>query len=54
MLGLGALEWTFMGLLTMMVVLTGLFGLFVVARLVEPRGVKALLRRIVLGRQTAP
>jgi uncharacterized membrane protein YuzA (DUF378 family) len=46
MLGLGALEWTFMGLLAAMVGLAGVFGLFVVARLVEPRGVKALLRKL--------
>jgi len=36
----------FLGLLAVMVVAAGLFSLVVVARLVEPRGVKALLRRL--------
>jgi len=35
----------FLVLLGVMVVAAGLFSLVVVARLVEPRGVKALLRR---------
>ncbi|MGZ4103930.1 MAG: hypothetical protein ACXVQY_12655 [Actinomycetota bacterium] len=39
-------EWTFMGVLALMVVAAGLFAVVVAARLVEPRGVKALLRRI--------
>lgn len=39
-------EWTFMGVLILMVAAAGLFSVVVVARLVEPRGVKALLRRI--------
>jgi len=39
-------EWTFMALLVAMVGLAGLFSLVVVARVVEPRGVKALLRRL--------
>jgi len=46
MLALGALEWTFMGVLTAATLIAGLFGIFVVARLVEPRGVKVLLRKI--------
>ena len=41
-----ALEWSFVGLLAIMTVVVGLFGLVVVARLVEPRGVRALVRRI--------
>jgi hypothetical protein len=41
-----ALEWTFVSLLALMVVAVGLFGLVVVARLVEPRGVRVLLRRL--------
>jgi len=40
------LEWTFIGILALMVVVSGLFGLFVIARLVEPRGMRTLLRRI--------
>ena len=36
----------FLVLLGVMVVAAGLFSLVVVARLVEPRGVKALLRRL--------
>lgn len=40
------LEWTFIGVLALMTVAVGLFGLVVVARIVEPRGVRALLRRL--------
>lgn len=40
------LEWTFVVLLALMVVAVGLFGLVVVARLVEPRGMRVLVRRI--------
>jgi len=36
----------FLGLLGVMVVAAGLFSIVVVARLVEPRGVRALLRRL--------
>lgn len=36
----------FIGLLIVMVGAAGLFSVVVVARLVEPRGVKALLRRL--------
>jgi hypothetical protein len=36
----------FLVLLVVMVVMAGLFSFVVVARLVEPRGVKALLRRL--------
>ncbi|HEX9776441.1 MAG TPA: hypothetical protein VGB83_12795 [Actinomycetota bacterium] len=43
------LEWTFVGILALMVAVSGLFGVVVVARLVEPRGMRALLRRL-LGR----
>ena len=39
-------EWTFISLLAAMVGAAGLFSLVVVARVVEPRGVKALLRRL--------
>lgn len=35
-----------MSILGLMVVVVGLFSLVVVARVVEPRGVRALLRRI--------
>ena len=41
------LEWSFIGVLALMTIAVGLFGLVVVARIVEPRGVRALLRRIV-------
>lgn len=41
-----ALEWGFIGALIAMVVLVGIFGFFVVARMVEPRGVRVLLRKI--------
>lgn len=40
------LEWFFVGLLGMMTVVVGAFGAFVVVRLVEPRGMRALLRRL--------
>jgi hypothetical protein len=39
-------EVTFISILAFMVVMVGLFSLVVVARVVEPRGVKALLRRL--------
>ena len=39
-------ELTFISILAFMVVMVGLFSLVVVARVVEPRGVKALLRRL--------
>lgn len=41
-----ALVVVFLGLLGLMVVISGVFGLFVVARMVEPRGLKALLRKL--------
>jgi hypothetical protein len=44
--GIHVLEFTFITLLALMVVVTGVFGAFVVARVVEPRGVAALLRKI--------
>jgi hypothetical protein len=40
------LEITFLSILGLMTVMVGLFSLVVVARTVEPRGVKALLRRL--------
>ena len=36
----------FLVLLVLMVIIAGLFSLVVVARLVEPRGVRTLLRRL--------
>lgn len=42
-----ALEWGFIGALVAMVILVGLFGMIVVARVVEPRGVRVLLRKII-------
>ena len=36
----------FIGLLALMVVAAGLFSVVVVTRLVEPKGMKALLRRL--------
>jgi hypothetical protein len=39
-------ELTFISILAFMVVMVGLFSIVVVARVVEPRGVKALLRRL--------
>ena len=44
--GWNVLEWSFVGLLAMMTVVVGAFGLVVVARLVEPRGVRVLIKRI--------
>jgi len=38
--------YVFIALLIAMVGIAGLFSIVVVARLVEPRGVKALLRRL--------
>lgn len=43
----------FMVVLVLMLALSGLFGLLVVVRLVEPRGIKALLRKII-GKPVAP
>lgn len=40
------LEWVYIVVLGLMTVAVGVFGLFVVARVVEPRGMKALLRRL--------
>lgn len=40
------LEWTFIGLLALMTAVVGVFGLFVAVRTVEPRGLRALLRRV--------
>ncbi|HEX9712441.1 MAG TPA: hypothetical protein VGB52_07825 [Actinomycetota bacterium] len=41
------LEWSFVGLLLLMTAAVGVLSLVVVARLVEPRGLLALLRRFV-------
>jgi hypothetical protein len=41
-----ALEWTFISLLLLMVIATGLFALVVVMRLVEPGGIRSFLRRL--------
>ena len=46
MLALGALEWTFMTVLAAATGIAGVFGIFVVARLIEPRGLKVLLRKL--------
>ena len=40
------LEWTFLGLLGLMTVLVGLLSIVVVVRVVEPRGLKALLLKL--------
>jgi hypothetical protein len=40
------LEWTFISLLLLMVIVSGLFALVVVTRLVEPGGIRSLLRRL--------
>lgn len=42
----GILEWTFLGLLGTMTALVGLFSIVVVVRVVEPRGLKALLLKL--------
>jgi hypothetical protein len=42
-----ALEWGFISALVAMIILVGLFSLVVVARVVEPRGVRVLLRKII-------
>ncbi len=42
----GVLEWSFLGLLALMTVLVGLFSVVVVVRVVEPRGLKALLLKL--------
>ena len=42
----GTIEWVYIGALAAMVVLVGLFSVVVVARVVEPRGAKVLLKRI--------
>ena len=41
------LEWSFIGVLALMTVAIGWIALVVVTRVVEPRGVKVLLRRLV-------
>jgi len=41
-----ALEWTFVSLLLLMVIVSGLFALVVVTRLVEPEGIRSFLRRL--------
>ncbi|MBI4729590.1 MAG: hypothetical protein HY775_08855 [Acidobacteria bacterium] len=46
MLAFKALEASFISLLTAMTLATGLFGLAVIVRLVEPRGLRAFLRRL--------
>ncbi|MCA1834069.1 MAG: hypothetical protein ABR548_12500 [Actinomycetota bacterium] len=51
MLGFQLLEWTFMGLLGLMTVIIGFFSVVVVVRIVEPRGLKALLLKLA-GRDT--
>jgi len=43
---LHALEWSFISLLLLMTVLTGLIAVTIVVRVVEPAGVKALLLRL--------
>lgn len=53
LLGFAALEFAFISLLVTMTVVSGLLGLVVVARVVEPRGVKALLERLKPGRRPA-
>ena len=40
------LEWSFVGVLVLMTIAVGLLGLMVVARVVEPRGLRVLLRRL--------
>lgn len=40
------LEWSFIAVLVLALASAGAFGAVVIARTVEPRGVKALLRRI--------
>jgi hypothetical protein len=45
LLALGAVEITFLSLLALMVVLIGIFSVIVLARVVEPRGLRALLGR---------
>lgn len=42
-----ALEWGFLSALGAMVVLVGVFSVIVVARVVEPRGARVLLRRLI-------
>jgi hypothetical protein len=37
----------FLVILVLMLALSGLFGVIVVVRMVEPRGMKALLRKLV-------
>lgn len=49
-LGLRALELSFVAVLVAMTLGAGLVAMTVVARVVEPRGVKALLERII-GRE---
>lgn len=45
--GYNVLEWSFIGVLALMTVVIGWLALVVVARVVEPRGVKVLLRRLI-------
>lgn len=41
------LEWSFIGVLALMTAAVGIISLVVVVRLVEPRGLRVLLRRLV-------
>lgn len=41
----GFAEWFWNGLTLAVGALVGVFGLFVIVRMVEPRGIRALLRR---------
>lgn len=40
------LEWTFIGALVLMTAVIGLFSVMILARVVEPKGLRVLLRRI--------
>lgn len=51
MLGFKLLEWSFTGLLVLMTALTGLLAVVVVVRVVEPRGIRALLMKLA-GKDT--
>lgn len=42
----GVLEWTFLGLLSLMTVLVGILSVVVVVRIVEPAGLKALVLKL--------
>jgi hypothetical protein len=50
-LGFKLLEWSFTGLLVLMTALTGLLAVVVVVRVVEPRGIRALLMKLA-GKDT--